>query len=244
MKAGLALTMFLSLCLLFSDSVAQVQETWAIPGVDDLELVADILAVSEGRQPYLALNEGFKTGSIGIPVTTSILGQQRNELNPEVVQVVDSENVILSSNGILLWLSGVDTRNLTDDSRLRLNKPCRAVGTRSYESILGAKKTVLHLEVIDLPSEVVQIQKELAEVPLKEWQLRIRKWQVNKEKEELLYARFLSFDGKQLELELRDRSVVTFSAKQLPSATKTSAKRLSKFVETQRKKSVLGKKEN
>lgn len=74
---------------------------------------------------------------------------------PAVRQVGDTQSQALKSNRQeqLVWISGMDTSQLSDHSTNRLSCVFHVVGNKTYETVAGASRTVAHLEVV--PEEVL-----------------------------------------------------------------------------------------
>lgn len=101
----------------------------------------------------------LKTGDIGL-LFGSISGDGDNEQNRfRVVQVVDSQNMIVESYGKghtideaanairrqekLLWITGVDTSGVTDDTYIKLDQIFEVKGTKRYETAFGTNTVFL-----------------------------------------------------------------------------------------------------
>lgn len=101
----------------------------------------------------------LKTGDIGL-LFGSISGDGDNEQNRfRVVQVVDSQNMIVESYGKgytideaanairrqekILWITGVDTSGVTDDTYIKLDQIFEVKGTKRYETAIGTNTVFL-----------------------------------------------------------------------------------------------------
>lgn len=60
-----------------------------------------------------------------------------------------------------IWISGIDTTVLTDDSTVNIDNVFKIDGNKSYTTVLGGSKTVLKLEVVNTEKADVFIQSVL-----------------------------------------------------------------------------------
>lgn len=220
-------TFFFGLLFCFQQTKAQNECHISYPA-DNIEFAKDVIRASKDFQPYLVLDRPMTIGSVGIPIVNNVLYQRMEAASFDVIQVIDSENAILENERAgKIWISGLDTATLTDESRITINEPCLLVGNKTYQTVIGGSKTVLHFELHDLPQELVALQTELNQNPKakKDPYLRIRNWKIDS-KDSSLFARFCSYDGKTLRLEKFTGEIVSLNAKSLPGRTKSEAKKL------------------
>lgn len=78
-----------------------------------------------------------------------------------VNQIVSNKDFITKYMNHSLWVSGVDTTALTDDSIVNINNVFKISGNQSYTTVLGGSKTVLKLEVVNTEKADVFIQSVL-----------------------------------------------------------------------------------
>jgi hypothetical protein len=82
-----------------------------------------------------------------------------------VVSVVDNGNVIVRmADDELAWLEGYPTNSLVDEKQFRPEGLFICSGTKSYKSVIGAKKTVYLLKVFHMPEEVPPTPKPMKAV--------------------------------------------------------------------------------
>lgn len=67
----------------------------------------------------------------------------------KVEQVIDAESFRSSVGGVDVWVSGVSTEGHVDGSRLKTEDSIfEVVGTRSYATALGGKRTVFEIQLV------------------------------------------------------------------------------------------------
>lgn len=64
----------------------------------------------------------------------------------KIVQIIDDGNLIVTWGKEPVWITGMKTEGLTDSDSVGTSYLMIANGTKRYTTVLGAEKTVLHLE--------------------------------------------------------------------------------------------------
>jgi len=82
-----------------------------------------------------------------------------------ILQIIDDDEMLLDYRfgryqTRVIWLKGHPTESLTDDSKFSTPLLVRATGTRDYTTVLGARSTVLYLEVVQLQPSLLRIARE------------------------------------------------------------------------------------
>lgn len=158
------------------------------------------LSESRRKNPYqipVLLPWRLKPGDIG-HLRGGLSGPNDDVENSfMVVQVIDSSNMLIRSHGkghvadeaivatprreTLLWITGVDTSDLVDDSYIRLSQIMEVKGTRQYETASGTN-TVFVLstfpvqDIEPIVGKLRGIAKRDATEPTKKQEDAIRKW--------------------------------------------------------------------
>jgi hypothetical protein len=86
----------------------------------------------------------LKVGQLGI-----ICYDGKNPIQGKVIQVVDSENVIVEWSSRPHWVR-MPTTGLFDGQDLVMGDPVYIKGTKQYTTVLGGTKTVLEVHAVDL----------------------------------------------------------------------------------------------
>lgn len=117
------------------------------------KLGAYIRRLRINRPPYIARKICWKQGDFG----------RTDAPYFDVIQIIDDYNMLVAEwipnkdplrtissptgrRGQTIWVEGISTEGLTDKSHPKLEGVLYVAGTKDYVTILGSKKTVLHVK--------------------------------------------------------------------------------------------------
>jgi hypothetical protein len=64
-------------------------------------------------------------------------------------QILDDDNMLATMGDQDIWIAGMSTAGLVDDQDIRISGIFYVSGTRTYDTVLGAQRTVLLMETVD-----------------------------------------------------------------------------------------------
>jgi hypothetical protein len=95
------------------------------------------------RHLALALIASLALGTLS-PAANVISGGKADPCNLYVVQVIGPEEMIVKADDNWIWVTGVSTAGVVDGKTYGFyDLSIQVIGTKSYTTVLGAKKTVL-----------------------------------------------------------------------------------------------------
>lgn len=101
----------------------------------------DYLESVKGSQaPRLGASK-IRVGALGV-----IMRNNHDEYLPDVVQIIDDDEMIIRVIDSWIWLTGFPTAQLTDGKRHRLGGAIWVNGTKTYTTAWGGTKTVFTAE--------------------------------------------------------------------------------------------------
>jgi hypothetical protein len=114
----------------------------------------------------------------------------------EVDHVVDESNLLCQGN--TLWIEGLDTSEVVDEAVVDASDTIifEVQGTKNYETVLGANRTVKHLKAMDVSKAASAARKLVALQDYRIWRDGSGKFAV--------LAKFVEFEKGQVTLERRD----------------------------------------
>jgi hypothetical protein len=133
----------------YARQVAEEKSTWkkALKLTNRKEI--DLSKLAKPSQPPWTPQE-MRVGDIG----------KLSYWNFRIISIIDKENCLVQhgKNGPF-WLTGYPTEGLADDDEFRLIDPVRMEETRTYESVIGAKKTVKCMRMLS-PEDAAKWEEE------------------------------------------------------------------------------------
>ena len=114
------------------------------------KMFADALKVDQVGELEPNTVPGASRGTFSARAAGTIGLGSTDEIPPvaEVLQVIDKQNVLVLMGDVTLWLE-TDTKGLADGATMKLAGICwHVVGTKTYDGVDGAQKTVYHLKPI------------------------------------------------------------------------------------------------
>lgn len=93
-------------------------------------------------------------GAIGKIAHHVLNGEYAEEVSFKVVQIIDDDELLLDTAGLwkehTYWVRNMNTEGLVDGARIKLDGVWSLTGTKRYENVLGAARTVYLLDKLDL----------------------------------------------------------------------------------------------
>jgi len=117
-----------------------------------------------------------------------------------VLNIVDDKNMLIvlgSKNPI--WLTDYPTANFADEDKVRISGPIIVEGTKEYETVVGGKKTVRVIRLVD-DAVKTQMAEEQREKEFRYWKSADGKFSTN--------ARLVDFADGMVILEKRDGKII------------------------------------
>ena len=143
----------------------------------------------------------------------------------EVRQVVGPKDVLIGMNNPdipLLWLTGYPTADLVDDDKVRVVGLVEVTGTKAYETVMGAKKTVRVVQLvskeklaeIDAKAKALAVADVKAQAWQERWETEQRLWidKTRKYRLSAVYGGFVSPDKVRLIKKDQSNIVIPLSA--------------------------------
>lgn len=124
-----------------------------------------------------------------------------------VADIVDGRNMMVESGGKRLWVEGYPTDDIADGMPVRLFDFYEVVGTKQYDTVLGATQTVFHVRPVEntensrlIANELKAMEEEKAN---HEEQQRLseltRTWTLKNGKS--IYGRIVSYKGSKITIQ-------------------------------------------